>query len=167
MKTPSISTLVLHHDLLLSTSTHVLCVTPTYMKGKTQQRSCLGPVLSVLQPDVQLADDVVFSALETCSSVLDRSVLDTPSCFVLDTYASVLDMLTSAPGTGSVSQISLLSQQQSPVISHRSSHQQSSSDPPPHLPVQVPLLLHTVVLRGDRCTGSTPHTEPRSQQQSA
>jgi len=45
--------------------------------------------------------------------------------------------------TDLVPQTSSLSQQQSPVWSHRASHQQSWSDPPPHLPTQLPSLLQT------------------------
>merc|ERR1711942_546331 len=117
---------------------HVLCVLPSNIKGKKQQRLCLCPEVSVVQPDEQPADDVVFSVLEASSFVLEAS------CSVLEAYSSVLNkccsVVDSVPITGSLGHISL-SQQQSPVSSQRSSHQQSSSDPSPHLPLQLPLLL--------------------------
>jgi len=70
---------------------------------------------------------------------------ESDASFVLRTDPSVLSCLT--PQTSS------LSQQQSPVWSHRVSHQQSWSDPPPHLPIQLPSLLHTDTVSFELCSG--------------
>ena len=70
---------------------------------------------------------------------------ESDACFVLRTDPSVL--------SGQEPQTSSLSQQQSPDWSHRVSHQQSWSDPPPHLPIQLPSLLHTDTVSFELCSG--------------
>ena len=71
------------------------------------------------------------------------------------TRESDASLLTTDPSvlSGLTPQTSSLSQQQSPVWSHRVSHQQSWSDPPPHLPLQLPALLHTDTISLELCSG--------------
>jgi len=99
----------------------------------------LGVVLDSVLPDVSVVLDL---RSEDWDVIVPR---ESDASFVLRTDPSVLSALTA--------QTSSLSQQQSPVWSQRVSHQQSWSDPPPHLPIQLPALLHTDKVSFELCSG--------------
>jgi len=99
----------------------------------------LGVVLDDMLPEVIV--ELVLRSKEWDVLVTRES----DASFVLRTDPSVLSALTA--------QTSSLSQQQSPVWSQRVSHQQSWSDPPPHLPIQLPALLHTDKVSFELCSG--------------